>query len=133
MKRLGRLFFDVLGLGFAVAAIIMGLVAITGHVPAWDKVADDVKATWESKNVLREIEPHAFWMGVAAIAVGGLAGILSIIAILMVFSSKSHTGLTMAIFVLAIIAAGLAAYTIYKYHNISKGDIEAFFPKKLHI
>lgn len=126
MKRLGRLFFDLLALAGSIIAIAFGVVAITGTIPNWTHISSDnnvIQAGWDARDVLREVHPEAFWMGVVALAMGSIAAITSLIGIIMVFRAKSHLKLTIFSWVFFWIAVGLASYAMHRFLNIDPKDV----------
>lgn len=124
MKRIGRLLFDVAGLALAAFAIVMGLIAVTGHIPSSIKDSiNTANAAWAGRETLMDVYPTAFWMGVVALAMGAIAAISSAIGIVMLFKSDSHVKLTIFAWVFAWIAAGLAGYVVYQIWNIDPQDI----------
>lgn len=126
MKRIGRLIFDIIGLGLAIFAIVMGIIAISGHIPSSVKDAlDTSKAEWNGRETLMDVYPKAFWMGVAALGMGAIAAVAAIIAIIMVFKADSHLKLTVFVWVFAWIASGLAGYVVYQIWNIDPKDVLA--------
>lgn len=124
MKRIGRLIFDLIGLALALFAIVMGIIAVSGHIPASVRdTIDTATASWDSKDVLKDVYPAAFWMGVVSLALGTIAALGAVIAIIMIFRSKSHLKLTVMVWVFAWIASGIAGYVVYQIWKIDAHDL----------
>lgn len=125
MRRIGRLVFDLIGLALALFALIMGVIAVSGHIPTSIKDAVETgKSSWAAKDVLKEVYPKAFWMGVAALSLGALATITAVISIVMVFRKDSHMSWTVFTWVIAWIASGLAGYVVYQIWNMDVDHVK---------
>jgi len=113
MKRLGRLFFDLIALALGAAAIVMGFIALLGDVPALKDAPDAAKSAANNLNLLREVKGDVpYYLSIISIALGALASFFAVIGIILVFKSGSHKGITTFAFLVAIIAIAMAVYVI---------------------
>lgn len=125
MRKIGRLLFDLIGLALALFALVMGIIAVSGHIPTSFKDAmNTTQASWDAKDVLKEAYPKAFWMGVAALALGAIATITAVISIIMVFRKSSHMSWTAFTWVIAWIASILAGYVVYQIWNMDVDHVK---------
>lgn len=136
MNRIGRLILDIIGGAAAALALIFAIVALTGKLTDFHNLPDAAKkAIDDIKGLNGDV---AYWFAVVGAGIGSLGMIGFAISIFLVFKKDSHFGLTMSIFVFAIIGLGLTSYSLYSNGQLGSiselgDDIKAIFSRATNI
>lgn len=119
MKRVGRLILDIIGGAAALLSLIFAIISLTGKLSNFHDLPDAAKKAIDLAEGLNG--NVAYWFAIVGAAIGALGIIGFVIALFLIFKSGSHLGLTVSIFVFAVIGLGLTSYSLYANNKL--GDI----------